>query len=570
MTARTRPQPGPASARPEASLSSAAALREALRDTGVRAWPVIRAVLAGTMALGSAVGLSAVAAWMIARAAQMPSAADLALAAVIVRFFGISRGVFRYLERLASHDTALRGMVELRERTYEHLAAAGAGRVLTLRRGDIIARIGTDLDAVGDAVVRALIPTGVAITVSLISVAVVGLIIPVAGVVLAACLLIAGLGSAALTARQARIAAEAGVVAHAEVSSASLAAIESATEHRMWGTTAASLTAVESANHDAEAALEAESKPGAAAAALLTLSQGVAVIGGVWLAVHAIGNGAVSGPWGTVVALLPLAAFEAVGAIPAAVLQLHRSRAAALRLRELSAPLADGAFADSAAVDPEPAAAASTVAELRLDELSVAWPGMTPTRPLTERLVPGQTLAIVGPSGIGKSTILLAIAGALRPHRGTVLVDGEPAGPADTGRRIALTAEDAHIFETTVLENLRVARGDVTEDEALEALTTVGLRAWIDTLPRGIDTMLGSGGHTVSGGERRRLLLARALLHPAPVVLIDEPAEHLDDEGQDALRAVVMSMTARQRIVVLVTHHESPLGYAERQVDLRE
>ncbi len=549
------------------------ALRAALRDTGVRPWPVIRATLAGTMALGSAVGLSAVAAWLIAKAAEMPSPADLALAAVIVRFFGISRGLFRYLERLASHDTALRGMVELRERTYERLAAAGAGRVLTLRRGDIIARIGTDLDAVGDAVVRAIIPTGVALTVSAISVAIVGVILPVAGLVLAACLILAGLGTAALTSRQAKVAAEAGVAAHAEVATASRAAIESAAEHRIWGTTEASLAEVRAANAKAESALEAEARPGAAAAALLTLSQGLAVIGGVWLAVVAIGAGTVSGPWGTVVALLPLAAFEAVGVVPAAVLQLHRSRAAARRIEELAAPLEGTAFAqarDSEPADSPDATAASSVSELSLDALSVAWPGMTPTRPLTETLHPGQTLAIVGPSGIGKSTLLLAIAGAIRPHEGAVTLDGAPVTPSDTGHRIALTSEDAHVFGTTVLENLRVARGDVTPAQALDALDTVGLGPWIAALPDGIDTMIGSGGHTVSGGERRRLLLARTMLHPAPVLLIDEPAEHLDAAGQEALRSVVQALTAQGRIVVLVTHHESPLEYAERRVDLRE
>ncbi len=553
-----------------AEASASRALRDALRDTGIRPWPVIRAILTGTMALGSAVGLSAVAAWLIAKAAEMPSPADLALAAVIVRFFGISRGLFRYLERLASHDTALRGMVELRERTYERLAAAGAGRVLTLRRGDIVARIGTDLDSVGDAVVRALVPTGVAVTVSLLSVGIVAVIMPVAGVVLAACLALAGFGTAALTARQARIAAESGVEAHAEVAAASLAAIESAPEHRIWGTTHESLASVGAANRKAEQSLEAESRPASAAAALLTVSQGLAVIGGVWLAVVAIDAGQVSGPWGAVVALLPLAAFEAVGAVPAAVQQLYRSRAAARRIQELTEPLAGAAFASGG--DPETQAAPgdrATVQTLTLDELSVAWPGMTPTTPISAELRQGETLAIVGPSGIGKSTLLLAIAGAIRPHGGEVLVDGAPVEPADTGRRIALTAEDAHVFETTVLENLRVARGDVTADQALAALTTVGLGAWITALPQGLDTMIGSGGHTVSGGERRRLLLARTMLHPAPVLLIDEPAEHLDNEGQDALRAVVMSLKAEGRIVVLVTHHESPLGYAERRVDLR-
>lgn len=587
------------------------ALRDALRDTGVKTWPVVRAVLLGTMALGSAVGLSAVAAWLIAKAAEMPSPADLALAAVIVRFFGISRGLFRYLERLASHDTALRGMVALRERTYERLASAGAGRVLALRRGDIVARIGSDLDAVGDAVVRAFIPLGVAVTVSAISVAIVGVILPLAGLALAACLLVAGLGVAALTARQARIAAEAGVAAHAEMATSSLAAIESAAEHRVWGTREQSLDEVRRADRAAEHALELGARPGALAAGLLVVAQGIALIAGIALAIVAIETGTASGPWATVVALLPLAAFEAVGAVPAAVQQLFRSRAAAQRIRELTQPLAGGAYAepptptsgagnsadasdgiadsgrpssveraagtgadgsraDTAAPGAPHKLAADAPHELTLDALSVAWPGMTPTRPITATLHRGEALGIVGPSGIGKSTLLLAIAGAIRPHSGSALLDGRPVSPDDTGRIVALTAEDAHLFATSVLENLRVARGDVTEDEALHALDAVGLGSWITGLPDGIRTEIGSGGHTVSGGERRRLLLARAMLHPATIVLIDEPAEHLDAEGHGALRAVVADLKARDRIVVIVTHHESPLEYTERRVTLHE
>src|SRR6187431_2527836 len=174
------------------------ALRAAVRDTGITKWGYARSVLAGTAALGSAVGLAAVAAWLIGRAAQMPSPADLALAAVAVRFFGIGRGVFRYVERLLSHETALRGVVRLRERTYERLAGASARTVLSLRRGDIVARAGSDLDAVGDAVVRSFIPGGIAVTVSVLAAGIVATQLPVAGLALGVALLLAGLVPALL------------------------------------------------------------------------------------------------------------------------------------------------------------------------------------------------------------------------------------------------------------------------------------------------------------------------------------------------------------------------------------
>ncbi|WP_062464352.1 thiol reductant ABC exporter subunit CydC [Demequina soli] len=544
------------SARPE---SDPTVLRAAIRDTGVTRWAIARAILAGTMALGSAVGLAAVSAWLIAKAAQMPSPADVALAATVVRFFGISRGVFRYVERLASHDAALRGVVTLRERAYDRLARSGARTVLGLRRGDIVARMGADLDAIGDAVVRAVIPVGVAVTVSAIAVAIAGALIPLAGLALGVALILAGVVPAVLTARSARIAAVAGTRARAEVTAAALSAMDGAAEHRVWGTLDEADAALAGADRDAEHAHELAARPAAWAAGAQALFQGLAVIALVALGVLAVRSGDLDGPSAAVVALLPLAAFEAMGAVPAAVQQYFRSAAAARRLAELTAEDA-----------PEPAAPArmTGASSLVLDGLSVAWPGAEPTRPVTATVDAGAVLAVVGRSGVGKTTLLTTLAGALPPAAGTATLGGTEVSPALTGTTIAMTAEDAHVFGTTVLENLRVARGDVTEDEAWVALALVGLDAWVRGLPAGIHTELGPGGRTVSGGERRRLLLARTSLVPAPVLLIDEPAEHLDDSGASALRAMVSRMTAEGRTVVLVTHDLSLLDLADAVVSL--
>ena len=535
------------------------ALRAAIHETGVRPWAVTRAVLAGTMALGSAVGLAAVAAWLIATAAQMPSPADVALAATVVRFFGISRGLFRYLERLASHDAALRGVVTLRERAYDRLARSGARTVLGLRRGDIVARLGADLDAVGDAVVRAVIPLGVAVTVSGASVVIVAVILPWAGLVLAACLILAGVVPAVLTARSARIAAVEGTRARAEVTASALSAMDGAVEHRVWGVSGEARDALREADAAAEHAHELAARPAAWAAAAQAAFSGIALVALVALGVVAADAGDISGPLAAVVALLPLAAFEAVGAVPAAIMQYFRSAAAAHRIVALGDP------APAEAETEAPAVASSTLA---LDALSAAWPGMTPTRPVTATVPPGGVLAIVGRSGVGKTTLLTTIAGALEPAAGAATWDGAGVSPALTGHAIAMTAEDAHVFGTTVLENLRVARGDVGEAEAWDALETVGLAGWVRALPDGLDTELGSGGRSVSGGERRRLLLARALLSPAPAHLIDEPAEHLDVAGTAALRALVARMRAQGRTVVIVTHDHGLLDLADTVVSL--
>lgn len=548
-------------------------VRALLREAQVTPRRIALSIGTGTLALGSAVGLAAIAAWLIAKAAQMPSPADLAVAAVAVRTFGIGRGVFRYLERLVSHETALSGVVALRAGTYDRVAASGASTVLSLKRGDIVARMGADIDAMGDAVVRSIVPLGVAATVSLLSVVIVTACLPVAGLALALCLLAAAALSGLATWRASRLAADAGSKAATRIATATLEAIDGAIENKVWGTADAAAAELKEAGIDAELAAEVAARPSGWSAAALQAAQGVALIASVWLAVEAARSGGLAPTAAAVVALLPLSAFEAVSAVPGASLQAFRSAVAARRVLAIApaAPAASSpAVSTEAGADPADAVATESAPfeSVSLEALSAAWPGMTPTVPVTATLSPGGALGIVGRSGIGKTTLLLTIAGALDPHSGKALINGVPSGAHTLGSVIAVTPEDAHVFGTSVLENLRVAKGDLTEAQALAALSAVGLSPWLDAQPDGLDTQIGSGGHTVSGGERRRLLLARALVADAPVHLIDEPAEHLDADGVDALRALVAAMKAARKAVVIVTHDLGILDVVEEVISL--
>ncbi|NTW40804.1 MAG: ATP-binding cassette domain-containing protein, partial [Cellulomonadaceae bacterium] len=190
--------------------------------------------------------------------------------------------------------------------------------------------------------------------------------------------------------------------------------------------------------------------------------------------------------------------------------------------------------------------------------LACGWPGREPVlRAFDLELTVGRTVAVVGPSGLGKTTLLLTLAGLLPPAAGRVVVDGVAIGSlgrAQAAQHVTMTAEDAHVFDTTVLENLRVARGDVTPAEALQVLQAVGLGSWLAGLPAGLDTELGTDAARISGGERRRLLVARALMSPAPVLLLDEPTEHLDAGAADLLTALLDGTLAPGRAVVVVTH----------------
>jgi len=170
----------------------------------------------------------------------------------------------------------------------------------------------------------------------------------------------------------------------------------------------------------------------------------------------------------------------------------------------------------------------------------------------------------------------LTLAGLLPARGGDLLLDGVPLAAVDPAvrlSRLALTTEDAHVFETTVLENLRVARGDATAADAVAALERAGLGDWLAGLPDGVDTALGPDARSVSGGERRRLLLARSLLATAPLLLVDEPAEHLDPATADRLVTDLLGTprtAGAGRGVLLVTHRLAPLAAADEVVVLRE
>jgi ATP-binding cassette subfamily C protein CydC len=302
-----------------------------------------------------------------------------------------------------------------------------------------------------------------------------------------------------------------------------------------------------------------------------------------------------------VVTLTPLAAAEAVAALPAAATGLVRARTAAERVLALLEAPAASSSAAAGGTDPDDDTPAPKVDPLpapvlTAEALACGWPGTAPTLTgLDLTLAPGRRIAVVGGSGCGKTTLLLTLAGLIPPVAGRVTLGSVAAGDAtgtahdlaslDPGvvrRTVSFTAEDAHIFTTTVRENLRVARPDADDDELTAVLARAGLADWTSGLPAGLDTMLGSGGSGLSGGERRRLLLARALLVGAGVLLLDEPTEHLDPATADALVHDVLTAGSgsagsgsagsgsagtgsgeKGPAVVIVTHRLAPLAAAD-------
>lgn len=539
-------------------------------------------VAIGSLGLGSALGLSTVAAWMIARASQVPDVVALGVAPVAVRLFGISRSVLRYCERLLSHDTALRGMSALRAHLYERLATSRADTVVGLRRGDVLARVGADVDAVGDLVVRSYLPMAVAACVGSATSIGMALIHPASGLILAACLLLAGMVGPLVTARAAR-ASELARQGHAtDLSAIVLTALEGGDELSVSGRLPRLMDELAGLEARLSSARDRGARPAAMAAAVDTAAMGLAVVGALLVGGQAVITGDLAPVWLAVIVLVPLAAFEVTSALGPATVQLVTSAGAAARIVELTdrADQADRAEAPrtAAAPDPEPLPALSDGGpRLRARGLAVGWPdGPVVAEGIDLDLAPGDRLAVTGPSGVGKTTLLATLAGLLEPKGGELTLDGTApwaAQRSDVARRITLTAEDAHVFATTVLENLRVANGTLSSQDARALLRRAGLGDWLTGLPQGLDTLLSSDATTLSGGERRRLLLARALAAPAPLMLLDEPGEHLEAATADRLVADLLQAgnsaedaeeaeeTARG--VLLVTHRLSALESAD-------
>ncbi|WP_107659991.1 ATP-binding cassette domain-containing protein [Nocardia suismassiliense] len=503
-------------------------------------WRVVVAVAWGVLALGSGLGLAALAAWLIARAWQMPPVLDLSIAVVTVRALGISRGLCRYLERLATHDVALRAMATARTSVYRTLAGSdfwlrrpssgrraavvGAGRPNgQLRRGDLLVRIGSDIDDLGAVVVRVFVPVAVAVVLSAVAIGLLATISMAAAAILAGALALSGVVAPWLSAKAARDAERAVRADRAEFTAQALTVLDHAAELRVAGRLDAALGAATKASRRAVAAEDAAAARSAWSAAATPLSIGVSVLGALLIGITLYGPsggapGAMTPMALTVLVLLPLSAFEAVGPLPAAAQALTTARAALRRLTELD--------------DAEPAPTDRALEDVLLQQLP--------------ELPQGRRIAVVGPSGAGKTTLLMAWAG---------LFDTPRPG-------VTFFAEDAHLFGTSVLENLRVARGDLTAAEAEKALARVGLGDWLDSLPKGVHSDLIGGGAAVSGGQRRRILLARALVSPARVLLLDEPTEHLEaDAGAELLRELLdadSGLVEPDRIVVVVTHQLPP------------
>jgi len=537
---------------------------------------LILAVLASAVATGCGIALLATSGFLLARASQHPNILAISIAVVAVRGLSVGRGVFRYAERLASHDVAFRILVDVRVRAFQRLERLAPAGLRTLRPGDVLARLVSDVDATQDLFLRGVAPPAAAILAGTGAVVACLLVLPAAGLALAAGLLAAGIlvpWLAAARARQAglRLApARGGFTAHFTDLMSGAADL-----HAFGAVDAAAGRAAGSGARLATMERRAASGMGlgsglSAAAAGLTVW---AVLG---LAVAATGTGALTRVPLAVVTLTTLAAFEVVAALPAAAIQLGQARASAARLTavvDAPDPVADPAA--PLPLPPGPVRVRLRGAQVRYEPGGPLALGGAVGSGLAEYgvdldLVPGRRVALVGPSGAGKSTVAAVLLRfcELSGGRATLNEQDLAAYDADDVRTvIGGCAQDPHIFNTTIAGNLRLARPAAAHEQLVSAAARAGLLPWIESLPLGWDTPVGAHGAAISGGQRQRLALARALLADPALMILDEPTAHLDPESRRVLTADILSVT-RGRATLLITHDLDGLDQVDEIVVL--
>jgi thiol reductant ABC exporter CydC subunit len=510
------------------------------------------ATLLGAGAVAAAIALIATSAWLISRSAQRPQESVLALAIVGVQFFALARGLCRYGERLVGHEAAFRVLAGVRVNVYEQLERLAPLGLPAFRSGDLLARLIHDVDELQELLLRVVPPFVIALSVGAITVALVWWMLPAAGVILLVALLLAGTFVPWLTGRLAARSEARQAAARAELTASVVDLVEGAPELAVNGAGPEHVSRARAADSALTLIASSGARTAGVGQGLTSLCSGLAMWGGLVVGVVAVHAGHLNGVLLAGLALIPLVAFELVAGLPKATQTLQRVRRSAARVLEvLSTP--------PPVVEPvHPAALPAPPYTLRVRGLRFSYPGAS--RPALDGvdldLSPGRRVAVVGPSGAGKSTLAGVLLRFLDYRDGSVALDGVELADleGDESRTVVgLVSQDAHVFDSTLEENLRLARREANDEQLKSALAAVRLLDWADQLPAGLRTELGERGARMSGGQRQRLAIARALLADFPLLILDEPGEHLDTATADAIVTDVLGLEG-PRATLLITH----------------
>jgi thiol reductant ABC exporter CydC subunit len=541
-------------------------LRRLLELSGMSKRRVALSVGLAALTVVLGVGLIATAGYLISRAAEHPPILSLSVTIAAVRFFGLSRPLARYLDRLVSHDLALRSLGRIRARFFARIEPLAPAQLEGFRRGDLVSRMVGDVDALQGLYLRGIGPPAAALVVGMMAVTAAALMLPVAGLILAAGLVVGGVGVPLLTAALSRSAGERQTVERGALSADLVELLRGAPELVLYGREDERLEGVAAADRELARSSRRDALVAGLGTGLVVLVTGLTTVGVLAAAVAAHSAGSLDRVLVATVTLLALASFEAVGALPGAAQELAATLAAGHRVLELidRRPVVTD---PATPIVPPPMPAVVTLESVTA---RYAPDGPAVLERLDLRIEPGRRVAVVGENGAGKTTVTNLLFRFLDPESGRVTIGGQDVTSMrqeDVRRTFALAGQEAHVFDSTIRENLLLARPEAQETQLVQALERARLAEWVTTLPLGLDTLVGEEGSRLSGGQRQRLVLARALLVDAPVLVLDEPTAHLDPETATELMYDVFAATSGQSIL-LITHRREGLDLVDEIVEL--
>ena len=507
-------------------------------------------VLLGLLTVASSVGLMATSAWMISMAALQPSIAALGVSVVAVRFFGITRGVFRYLERLVSHDTTFRLLAEWRVRFYKAIEPLAPARLMDARSGDLLGRVVSDIDALQEVYLRAIAPPLVALLTAIFVLVLFGAFDPSVALVMLGFMILGGVGLPLLSWWAGQHPGRKLVAIRAELHASLVDEVQGMGDRLVYGQ--ASQMSDPLKKSDMSAAQERR----IAMVDAVQTALNVLVVNGAALTVLVVAIGRVNGVYLATLALAAVTTFEAFSPLAQAATNLGTGLAAAQRLFDIvDMP---PAVVEQHAVSPVPQ-------DYRIQFESVTFRYMPQSAPALQGLSfdvrSGQRVAIVGRSGAGKSTIVNLLLRFWEYESGAIRLGGHDLRDypsADLRRMIGVMSQRTYLFNTTIMENIRLARADASDEEVMRAAKLAQVHDFIAALPEGYATRVGEDGARLSGGERQRIALARVLLKDAPIVILDEPTANLDALTEQSVWRSILETTAGRTLLVMT--HRLPAG----------
>ena len=500
----------------------------------------LRLLLGGFIAMA---GLAAAAGMMTLSGTLIATGGTMIAAPLALRVLGTSRVLLRYLERLATHDAMFRALADLRVWFFRGLATRSAGGLGFRRAGDALARLVNDVEALDGLYLRILVPAAGAL---LLLPALVILTGRTSLVLAFAALVLFSLAAFVLPTILARTTLAAGTrlaEAEANLRVAALDTLSGLREVRAFGAEGRMLALIQAREATLLAAQHDLSRRAALAGAVAMLC-GQATILAVLIAagLH---------PGLIAAAFLAVAAFEAIGGLPRAGVLAGHATAAATRVL---------AAAESTPPVPDPITPAGLPngTALRFEGIHHRWQEDRPAvfDGLSLDIPAGLRVALIGPSGIGKSTLAALALKVVAPQQGKILLGGTDIATLsaiDVRSRIALLSQTTHLFDDTIRANLLLAKPDADDAALWAALQAARIDDTVRTLPDGLDTWVGEGGARFSGGQARRLALARALLSPAPILILDEPCAGLDAETERSFFET-LNDSAGTRTIILIVH----------------